>query len=372
MAFDDYLIFGPDDVDLAQSPLRASLNEPTYVLGAFNPGLTRLPGGNLLMMVRVAEALSNPVVDGYARTIRWTPQGYALDRFAVDSIDMVDPRQFALKGSHPPLLGLTSLSWLLPVEVTGDAREVVKVHYDKAIAPSAGYAEYGLEDARISLVGGSWWMTVCAVSSERHCTAMYRSVNGIDYEPMGVVLDHQNKDMVLFEGKIGNKFHALTRPLGEVYFATPPESAFYGGPSIHVAQSPDGLHWKPLDTPGIRARRGSSSTLRIGGGTQPVLTPEGWLMLYHGVERREKVGVYRTFWALLDREDPTRILRLEDETPLLEANPALTADIADRMYLPTEVVFTTGLADAGESYVVVSGEADLACRVTHIPKERFR
>ena len=30
-------------------------------MGAFNPGLARLPNGNLLLMVRVAEALKEPV-----------------------------------------------------------------------------------------------------------------------------------------------------------------------------------------------------------------------------------------------------------------------------------------------------------------------
>lgn len=369
---DDYLIFRPDDVDLTRSPLRGSIDAPTYVLGAFNPGLTRLPGGNLLLMVRVAEALVDPVEGDCARAIRWTPGGYVLDRHPVAGIDMGDPRQFAMKDRRPPLLGLTSLSWLLPVEISGDARTIVKIHYDKAIAPSASFLEYGVEDARISLVGGSWWMTVCGVSAERHCTAMYHSVNGLDYKLLGVVLDHQNKDMLLFEGKVGGKFMALTRPLGECYFAYPEDSPWLGGPAINMAQSPDGLHWKPLDTPGIRARKGTSSTQRIGGGSQPVLTPEGWMLIYHGVEKRDAVGVYRSFWALLDRDDPSRILRQEDGVPLLEANPALTADIAHQMYLPTPVVFTTGIADAGDHYIVASGEADLACRITHLSKERFR
>lgn len=369
---DDYLIFRPDHVDLAQSPLRGSIDEPTYVLGAFNPGLARLPGGNLLLMVRVAEALKDPVEGDCVRAIRWTRDGYVLDRHPLHGIHMDDPRQFALKDRNPRLLGLTSLSWLLPVELTGDARTIVKVHYDKAIAPSASFLEYGVEDARISLVGGSWWMTVCGVSAERHCTAMYRSVNGLDYELLGVVLDHQNKDMLLFEGKVAGKFMALTRPLGEVYFAYPEDSEWLGGPSIHLAQSPDGLHWKPLDAPGIRARKGTSSTQRIGGGSQPLLTPQGWMLIYHGVEKRDAVGIYRSFWALLDKDDPSKILRQEDQVPLLEANPALTADIAHQMYLPTAVVFTTGVADAGDHYIVASGEADLACRITHIPKERFR
>jgi predicted GH43/DUF377 family glycosyl hydrolase len=221
---DDYLIFRPDDVDLSRSPLRKSIREPTYVLGAFNPGFTRLPNGNLLLMVRVAEALAEPVSGDCARAIRWTPGGYVLDRHALHGIHMDDPRQFALRDRNPRLLGLTSLSWLLPVELTGDARRIVNVHYDKAIEPTASFLEYGVEDARISLVGGSWWMTVCGVSAERHCTAMYHSVNGLDYRLLGVVLDHQNKDMLLFEGKVGGKYMALTRPLGEVYFAYPEDS----------------------------------------------------------------------------------------------------------------------------------------------------
>jgi beta-1,2-mannobiose phosphorylase / 1,2-beta-oligomannan phosphorylase len=31
----------------------------------------------------------------------------------------------------------------------------------------------------------------------------------------------------------------------------------------------------------------------------------------------------------------------------------------------------TGVADAGDHYIVASGEADLACRITHIPKALF-
>ena len=130
--------------------------------------------------------------------------------------------------------------------------------------------------------------------------------------------------MILFEGKVGGRFVALTRPLGEVYFAYPEGSPYAGGPSMHLAASPDALHWKPFDRPGIRARKGSTSSMKVGGGSPPIRTEHGWLVVYHGVETREAVGVYRSFWALLDLDDPSRILRLEDETPLLEAAPELT------------------------------------------------
>ncbi len=367
----DYLIFRPDDVDLRRSPLRNGVEAETYVLGAFNPGLTRLPNGNLLLMVRVAEALRQPIEDDAVRAIRWTADGYRLDRYPLSSVVMSDPRQFDVLGGSHRQLGLTSLSWLLPVELDADARKVVAIHYEQAIAPAFDYQHYGIEDARISRIADRWYMTACAVSAERHSTILYTSSDARTWACQGIILDHQNKDMLLFEGMVGHRFMALTRPLGELYFSYPPGSDHVAGPSINLAQSPDALHWKPIDYPCIRPRVGSRSSMKVGGGTQPVLTDQGWLMLYHGVETRETVGVYRTFWALLDPDQPWRVRRLEDETPLIEANPALTGDIAHQMYLPTDVVFSTGIVAHGEDYIVASGEADLACRITHIPKARF-
>src|ERR1035438_4585280 len=147
-AGDDHLIFRPLDVDLRRSPLRLSLDAPARVLGAFNPGLTRLPSGHLLLMVRVAEALVEPVVDGYARAIRWTPEGYVLDRHTRASVDMTDPRQFSRTVGTTRLVGRTSSAWLLPVELSADGREVVPGHYERSLKPASSYLEYGCEDAR--------------------------------------------------------------------------------------------------------------------------------------------------------------------------------------------------------------------------------
>lgn len=68
--------------------------------------------------------------------------------------------------------------------------------------------------------------------------------------------------MLLFEGKINNAYHALTRPLGECYFAARPESLYHPGAAIHLAASPDLLHWKPCDSPFLRARRSSLSNVK--------------------------------------------------------------------------------------------------------------
>jgi len=65
-------------------------------------------------MVRVAEALSEPVIEGHVRAIRWTPDGYVLDIHPLTSVNMTDPRQFSLRQGTHRLLALTSLSWLAP------------------------------------------------------------------------------------------------------------------------------------------------------------------------------------------------------------------------------------------------------------------
>jgi predicted GH43/DUF377 family glycosyl hydrolase len=367
----DRLIFSPADVDLSFSPLRNGLKDGTYVLGAFNPGLCRLPNGNLLIMVRVAEALSNPVTDNKVHCIRWdNANRYVTDAWPLSEVTMTDPRKFRINDYPFPVYALTSLSWLLPVELNDDGSSIKQIHYDKIISPQSASQEYGIEDPRISCIDGHYYMMTCCVSSERHSTMLYVSEDGLNYTGKGLVLDHQNKDMLLFEGKINDSFYALTRPLGECYFASSAGSLYHPGAAIHLASSPDLLHWKPDDKAFLRARRYSLANVKIGGGTPPVLTSKGWLMLYHGVENNSDVGIYRTFWALLDKNDPSKILHLHDTIPLLEANPFLTAKINSQIYL-NDVVFTTGIAEHNEDFILASGELDLACRITLISKNFF-
>ncbi len=362
----DALVFTPDDVDLSQSPLRGHIDLPTYVLGAFNPGMTRLANGNLLLMVRVAEALKVPIFDGHIHSLRWDAGRYCLDRWPMDRVDATDPRAFRVCGGDWKVLALTSISWLLPVELDAAGRRIEAVHYAKAIAPAASYQCYGVEDARISRVGDRYLMTACSVSPERQCATLYTSDDALDWTLEGIVLDHQNKDMLIFEGLIDGKFWAQTRPLGDLYFAYPPDSEWRAGPSINLASSPDAVHWKPCDEPGIRPHAATMATARMGGGAPPVLTDAGWLTLWHGVEPSGMVGIYRTYWSVLDRDEPWRTVRTE-HAPLIEPNPALTERLRDQMYLDN-VVFTTGIADGGDHWVVASGEADLACRITWVPK----
>ncbi|NOZ22288.1 MAG: glycosidase [Planctomycetes bacterium] len=368
----DKIVCSPADVDPAELPIQKQTGVETYVLGAFNPGMARLPNGNLVIMVRVAEALKEPIHGQHVTSIRWTPsQGYVVDKYPLGEVDTTDPRKFRLlEYPHIKVCRLTSLSWLLPVELTPDGLEIVTIHYDKIIEPRTTYQEYGVEDARITRIGDEYYMTTCSVSSERHSTTLYKSTDGLNYDLLGIIIDHQNKDVLLFPEKIGDLYYAMTRPLGDLYFPPAPEEDSLAGPSINMAESPDLLHWKPIDVPFVRPSKGSRMTMKLGGGAPPILRGEGWLILYHGVEQKGVVGIYRTFWALTEKEKPWSIIHIDEDRPVLEHKPDLTRDMADSIYV-TDVVFTTGIEEHGDVYVVASGELDLCCRITHLTKDRF-
>lgn len=156
-----------------------------------------------------------------------------------------------------------------------------------------------------------------------------------------------NRDVVLFPERIGGRYVMLHRP------ATwrGPE---YGceKPSIWIAFSDDPLHWPEhqlLATPAY-----AWEARKIGGGTPPIRTREGWLMLYHGVDAD---NVYRAGAMLLDLENPLRILARTPE-PLLEPEERYEREGPVR-----NVVFPTGLALMGDKLLVYYGGADRVCCV---------
>lgn len=368
----DTIIFTPGDVDLSQSPLREGISEETYVLGTFNPGMTRLPNGNLLMMVRVAEALAKNIIDEKLLVIRKPVDAkYKIEKYELKDFHTSDPRKYLSKNyTHAKIYALTSFSWLLPVELSKDGLEVLKIHYNKVIRPETSYHEFGIEDARITKIDNNYYMTVCCVGSERHPTALYFSENGLDYSNLGIIQDHQNKDMVIFPKKIADYFYALTRPLGDHYFISGQKTNILPGPSINIARSPDLLHWKPLESPLISMKKNSMITKKYGAGSQPILTDKGWLILFHGVENCDEVGCYNTYWALLDKNDPSNIIKIDLEKPVLRSNSELTEKLGFHKYVEN-VVFTTGIDELDDSYIIASGELDLYCRITHIFKDYF-
>lgn len=112
-------------------------------------------------------------------------------------------------------------------------------------------------------------------------------------------------------------------------------------------------------------------SLKIGGGTPPVLTEHGWLTLFHGVRGQLLEGVdlqrrvhYSAGAMVLDREDPRRVL-YRSRTPILE--PATREELQG---LVNNVVFPTAIDVRGDGRMdVYYGMADsrIGAGKLHVP-----
>lgn len=95
----------------------------------------------------------------------------------------------------------------------------------------------------------------------------------------------------------------------------------------------------------------------VGGGCPPIETPQGWVLIYHGVKDTPKGYVYSACAALLDLNDPQKeIGRLP--YPLFE--PQFEWELHG---VVDNVVFPTGTALFGDTLYIYYGAADkhIAC-----------
>ena len=81
-------------------------------------------------------------------------------------------------------------------------------------------------------------------------------------------------------------------------------------------------------------------------------TPEGWLLLYHGVRRIAGQDVYRLGLALLDLEDPTRVIQRASAWVLAPQT------LFERSGDVNNVVFPCGWTCAGDELHLYYGAAD--------------
>lgn len=106
-----------------------------------------------------------------------------------------------------------------------------------------------------------------------------------------------NRNGVLFPRKIGGNYAMLSRPSDNGHTA-------FG--DIFYSESPDMVYWGKHRR--VLEPRESWEKLKVGAGPVPIETGEGWLLIYHGVLRSCSGFVYSIGAALLDREQPWKVL----------------------------------------------------------------
>ena len=153
------------------------------------------------------------------------------------------------------------------------------------------------------------------------------------------------KDTFLFPRKISGKFFLITRVLPDIQIISFNEfrelttefwENFFQNLPQHVVL--ENKYW--------------FESRHIGGGSPPIETKEGWLFIYHGVEARNVGRVYHTGAALLDKENPLKVIgRLRE--PLFSP----TEKWEKSGFVP-DVVFATGTAIFGKTLYIYYGAAD--------------
>ena len=215
------------------------------------------------------------------------------------------------------------------------------------LSPQEPFEERGVEDPRITYLEGMYYLTYTGYSRHGTRSALARSENLIAWERMGIVLpDENNKDHVLFPRRIGGRYAMLHRP----------------PPHIWIAYSDDLLHWDNHQII-LRTRPGKWDAWRIGAAGTPIYTDQGWVLIYHGVDERR---IYRLGIAVLDLEDPSRVL-VQQDAPMLEPVEGweLYGDVPN-------VVFSCGQADCESGMYVYYGAADSVIGVAKLEQAELQ
>lgn len=155
-------------------------------------------------------------------------------------------------------------------------------------------------DPRVALIDGEYYVTWCngyhgptiGIATTRDFRTFVQSENA--FLPY-------NRNGVLFPRKIGGCYAMLSRPsdtghtaFGDIFYSESPDLTYWGRHRHVMAPAAFEVSaWQ---------------CMKIGAGPVPIETSEGWLLLYHGVLHSCNGYVYAFGSALLDLEQPWKVL----------------------------------------------------------------
>ena len=176
------------------------------------------------------------------------------------------------------------------------------------IAPRDEDDRYGCEDARVTRLGGRWWITYTglaepAATADRGvgiCLASTVDWKTVErYGRIGPAV--RDKDAALFPERVGGRiamFHRIAPDVQVVFFEDEEQMT-----------APGERFWEralaDLDASVVLRPERTWEAKKVGMGPPPIATDDGWLVVYHAADADH---VYRAGLALLDRDDPRRVV----------------------------------------------------------------
>ena len=226
------------------------------------------------------------------------------------------------------------------------------------IEPLEEYERFGCEDPRVTRleIDGEvlYLITYTALSAPAFSGAGNRvalaSTEDLrTWHKHGVVIpDLEDKDAVIFPELVGGRIamlHRVAPNIQIVYFD-----------SLEQLINSDAEFWSEcrvsLKESTVMRPKYEWEAKKIGAGPPPIRTDAGWLLIYHGVDANH---VYRAGAALLDLEDPARVIARSPH-PILEPEEEY-----EKVGDVPNVVFPEGAVVRDGTLYVYYGGADRCC-----------
>ena len=171
-----------------------------------------------------------------------------------------------------------------------------RIHFECDI-PEISQWQYGY-DPRVTQIDDRYYITWCNAYGYKPTIGLAYTDDFKTFHQMENIFLPFNRNGVLFPRKINGKYVMLSRPSDSGH--TP-----FG--DIYISQSPDLVYWGEH-----RHVMGPSmpwESTKIGAGPVPIETERGWLIFYHGVLTSCNGFVYSFSAALLDRDEPWKVLK---------------------------------------------------------------
>ena len=167
--------------------------------------------------------------------------------------------------------------------------------------PYRPYEHVSVRDARITPMDGGYYITYLAEGDHGLRVGLARTEDFRSVRRMGYVSQVDVKSGALFPRKIDGQYVLLKRP--------------DAGRSIWLSRSPDLEFWGE-DAPVLTPRGGYWDSTRVGAAAPPIEIDAGWLLIYYGEKDTSAGPLTRLGAAILDRDDPSRVL-LRSNIPIL-------------------------------------------------------
>ncbi len=188
--------------------------------------------------------------------------------------------------------------------------------------------EEAIYDPRITKIDDTYYICYAAENRYGCQVSVSKTSDFKTFEKVAIASEPTNRNMVLFPEKIGGLYVRLDRPFQP------------GGQGhIWISYSPDLIYWGRSRCI-MESRRFAWDQGKIGPGAPPIKTNEGWLVIYHGTTPRCNGLIYKAGVALLDLEDPSKVIARGKE--YLMAPTELYERVGD---VPNVVFVTSAIPD---------------------------